>query len=193
MATNPRQAERESSPSFQETSRKIADQAAQTNRTAAETAERMARSSTDAAQRATESIKQTWRDGGEAAGRIAERSIEQFSKVFGMTGDTARETLEQSSSNIQALLESTTIIADGLQQISGEWMRFAQQGIEHNMNRLGRLHECRSVQELVALQTQTVREHLESLLETARRSAEHSTRMAEQASQKISDASLVPR
>jgi hypothetical protein len=119
--------------------------------------------------------------------------MEQFSKVFGITGDTARETLQQSSGNIQAVLESTTIIADGLQRISGEWMRFAQQGIEQNMERLEQLQACRSVQELMALQTQTIREHLEALLETARRTAEHSSRMAEHASQRISDASLVPQ
>ena len=192
MATNPRQTERESSPGFQETSRKAADQAAQTSRTAAEAAERTARSGADAAQRTTERMKQTWRDSSETAGRIAERSMEQFSKAFGMTSDAARETLQQSSGNTQAMLESTTIIADGLQHISGEWMRFAQQGIEQNMRRLEQLQACRSVQDLMALQTQTIREHMESLLETARRTAEHSTRMAEQASERISDTSLVP-
>jgi len=193
MATNPRQTDRESDHGTSDTGRRAADQATQTARTAAEAAERMARSGTDAAQRTAENMKQTWRDSSLAAGRIAERSMEQFSKAFGMTTDTARETLQQSSGSMQALLESTTVVADGLQHISGEWMRFAQQSMEHNMHRLEKLQECRTVQDLMALQAEAIRENLESLLDTARRTAEHSTRIAERASQSVGDASLAPR
>ena len=154
----------------------------------------MAQSGTDAVQRHAESVRRTWQDYSEAAGRITERSIEQFSKMFGVTGDTARQKLQQSSGNVQVMLESTTIIAEGLQHLSSEWMRFAQEGVEQSLNRLEQLQlqGCRSIQEFMALQTQIVREHLESLLHTARRTAEHSSRIAEEASQRMSDAALAP-
>src|SRR5215510_4751892 len=97
---NPRHAERDSNESLHETSRRAADQASQTSRTMSDAAERTARASS------------------EAASRIAERSVDQFSKLFGLTGETARETMQQSAGNVQALIESSTFVVDGLQNVS---------------------------------------------------------------------------
>ena len=72
-------------------------------------------------------------------------------------------------------------------------MRFAQEGVEQSPNRHEQLLGCRSIQEFMALQTQIVREHLELLLHTARRTAEQSSRIAEEASQRMGDATLAPR
>jgi hypothetical protein len=47
----------------------------------------------------------------------------------------------------QIMLESTTIIAEGLQHLSNEWMRFAQEGVEQSLNRHDQLQGCRSIQE----------------------------------------------
>ena len=82
--------------------------------------------------------KETWQEANEATSRIAQRSMEQFSKMFGLDGETAREAFQQSSGNLQAVMESTTVIASGLHEVTGEWMRFAQERVEHNLNHLDR-------------------------------------------------------
>ena len=48
--------------------------------------------------------KETWQEANEAASRITQRSMERFSKMFGLGGETAREALQQSSGNLQAIM-----------------------------------------------------------------------------------------
>jgi len=194
MATSPRHAENDSATeTAQQGMRKAADQAAHTSRTMAEAGERTARAGADAFRRNAESISNTWRSGRDAVNRIAERSMDQVYKAFGLTGDTARQTMQQSSGNMQAVMESTTVIAGGLQDVTGEWIRFAQSRAEQNLDHFDRLLECRSIQELLAIQTQIVRDNVEAMLQSARRTAERSTQVADEAVRRMSEASLAPR
>ncbi len=190
---NPRQAERDANEAVHETSRRAADQASQSSRTMSDSAERTARSGTEAFRRNAENISNTWRNSSEAASRIAERSVDQFSKLFGLTGDTARDTMQQSAGNVQALLESSTFVVDGLQNASGEWMRFVQNRIEENLEHFEEFLGCRTPQECLALQTRVVRDNIEALLHSARRAAETSTKLADEAVRRMSDTALAPR
>jgi phasin family protein len=190
---HPRQAERDSSETVHETTRRAADQASQTSRTISDAAERTARAGTDAFRRNAETISSTWRNSSEAATRIAERSVDQFSKLFGLTGDTARDTMQRSAGNVQALIESSTFVVDGLQNASGEWMRFMQSRIEENLEHFDEFLGCRTPQECVALQTRMVRDNIEALLHCARRASEVSTKLADDAVRRISDTALAPR
>jgi phasin family protein len=156
-------------------------------------AERTARPGSEAFRRNAETVSSTWRNSGEAASRIAERSVDQFSKLFGLTGETARETMQQSASNVQALIESSTFVVDGLQNVSGEWMRFVQSRIEENLEHFEELLACRTPQECIALQTRLVRDNIEALLHSARRAAEMSTKLADAAVKRMSDTALAPR
>jgi phasin family protein len=190
---NPRQAERDSNESAHETTRRAADHASQTSRTMSDNAERTARAGTEAFRRNAETMSNTWRHSSEAASRIAERSVDQFSKLFGLTGDSARETMQQSAGNVQALIESSTFVVDGLQNLSGEWMRFVQHRLEENLEHFEEFLSCRTPQECLALQTRVVRDNIEALLHTARRAAETSTKLADDAVKRMSDSALAPR
>jgi phasin family protein len=191
MATNPRHAERDDIG--HETSRRAADQTTQATRTMADAAERTARAGAESVRRNAETLTDSWRDNSEAASRIAERSMDQLNKVFGLSGETARQAMEQSSGNLQALIESTTIIAGGFQNVAGEWMRFAQSRLEENFDHLDEMMGCRTLQECLALQTQIARDHFHALLESARRTSELSTRVADEAVRKVSNSTLAPR
>jgi hypothetical protein len=191
MATNPRQAEREASDLGQET-RKVVDQAGQTGRTIADAAQRTARTGAETLQRNLESGAETWQNGTDAAHRIAQRSMEELSKLFGFSGETARETVQQSSDNIQAVMASTSIIAGGLQDLASEWIRFVQARSEQNLDHLNQLRECRSLQDCVALQTQIVRDSLEAFLQSAHRTSERTTQFASTAMRQMSNTSIAP-
>ena len=192
MANHPRQSERESNEAGQAT-RRAAEQSTQNSRTMVEEAERTARAGAEAARRNAETMSSHWRSNSDLAGRIAERSIDRFSKMFGLGSDTARQTIERSSGNLQALMESTTIIAGGLQNVSGEWMRFVQSRFEDNMDHFDDLMGCRTLQECVARQTEMVRDNFEAFLHSVRRASELSTQVADDAVRKVGDATLAPR
>ncbi|MGA8952604.1 MAG: phasin family protein [Xanthobacteraceae bacterium] len=192
MANNPRQAERETNEAGQTSTRRAAEQTAQTTRSMADATERTARTGAEAVRRNAENLSNNWRSGSEAASRMAERSMDQLAKMFGLSSDTARQTMQRSSGNLQAVIESTTIIAGGLQNVSGEWMRFAQSRLEDNLDRFDELMGCRTVQDCLALQTEIVRDNLEALLQSMRRASELSGRMANDAMQKIGDTTLAP-
>ena len=192
MANNPRQAERGTNEAGHTATRRAAEQTVQTTRTMSEATERAARAGAEAIRRNSDSLSRSWRSNSDAANRIAERSMDQFSKMFGLSGDTAKETMQRSSGNLQAMIESTTIVAGGLQNVSGEWMRFAQSRFEDNLDRFDKLMGCRTVQECLALQTEIVRDNLEALLQSVRRASELSTQLADDAAQKIGDTTLAP-
>jgi phasin family protein len=189
MASNPRSSDREPGD-VAETTRRATEQTA---RNLSEASERTTRAGTEAFHRNAERLNMSWRSSSETANRIAERSMEQLTKLFGLSGETARQTVQQSSSNIQAMLESTTIIADGLQELSGEWLRFAQERVQQNMGHLDQLLGCRSPHEYLALQTRIARENFEALLQSARRASEHSSQSADEAVRKMSEASVAPQ
>jgi hypothetical protein len=192
MATNPRQAEHESRPTAHETTRKVAEEAAQASRTVADAADRTMRAGAEAVRRNADRLGGTWRSGSEAANRIVERSFDQIGQLFGLTGDTARQTVRQTSGNMRALVDSTTIMVGGLQDVAAEWMRFAQSRMEQNLDHFDRLLECRSLPQHLALQTQIVRDHLEAFLHSARLTSERSTQIADEAVRSVSESSLAP-
>jgi len=190
MATHPRQSERGPSNHINHEPRKAGEQVAQTVRTISDAAERTNRVGAETLQRNTEQAKETWQEANEAASRITTRSMERFSKMFGLGGETAREALQQSSGNLQAFMESTTVIASGLHEVTEEWMRFAQERVEHNLNHLDRLGNCRNLHDCVALQTHIVRDNLQAFLESAQRTSERSTRIARSAADRMTSPAI---
>jgi hypothetical protein len=176
-----------------EVTRKAADQTAQTSRAMSETAERASRAASEAVRRNAETFSNTWRTSSEAASRIAERSLEQFSNLLGLNGDNARESVQESAASVEALLDTSTIITSGMQNVSGEWMRFVQNWVEENLNRFDEMMSCRTVPECFAMQVQMARNNCEAFLQTARRASELSTKLADDAVKQMSDAALAPR
>ncbi len=192
MATNPRQADQETVEASREWTKRAFDHTAQTSRTMADAAERTARAGADAVRRNADSMTGHWQRSSDAAGRIMERSMSQVSKIWGLSED-ATQTVQQSASNLQSVIDSTTIIAGGLQDISEEWMRFAQNRIEEQLDRFDEMMGCRSLQDCLALQAQLVRDNFEAFLQSARRTSELSSKAADQAVSKMTDSTIAPR
>ena len=67
--------------------------------------------------------------------------------MFGVvTGDNAQQATQQSARNVEAILHSSALVADGVQTISREWLTFVQNRAEKSMARFETLSNCRSVQ-----------------------------------------------
>ena len=176
-----------------ETTPKASDQTAQTSRTMSEAAERTSRTASDAVRRNADAFSNTWRTNSEAAGRIAERAMEQFSNLLGLGDDNARESVHESAVSVQSLLDTFTIVTSGMQNVSAEWMRFMQNRVEDNLKRFDEMMSCRTVPDCFAMQVQMARNNCEAFLQTARRTSELSTKLADDAVKKMSDAALASR
>jgi hypothetical protein len=208
MAMNPRQAEKNSREAVEETVRSATDSGYEATRRAAEQttqamgdAGRQATSATadvmrknaDVVRKNAEHTSEFWRSGTAIGGQIAEHSMEQFSRVLGLAGGNAQHTLHRCFHNVQAITESSAHMTDGLRDASAEWKAFAQNSIEHNLDRVNALLGCRSIDQCVAVQTELVRDNLEAFLQSARRMSEIYARVAEEAARRVSQASLAPK
>jgi len=130
-----------------ETTRKAADQTAQTSGAMSEAAEHASRAASEAVRRNADAFSNTWR----------------------------------------------TIVTSGMQNVSGEWMRFMQNRVEENLKRFDEMMSCRTVHDCFAIQAQIARDNCEALLQTARLTSELSTNLADDAVKQMSDAALAPR
>ena len=190
---NPRQAEREATEATKETTRKMAEETSRAARTAADAGAGAARASADMVQRNTEAAQHAWEAGSKMASELMEQSMQRFARTFGIAGDNAQQATQQSARNVESIVQSGTIIAGGMQSISRELIDFTRKRMEQNLQIADAVMASRTPQEFIAAQSNLVRDNLEDFVRSMRRIAEISIDMAEEASRRMSDTSLVPR
>src|SRR5262249_21185649 len=140
----------------------------------------------------SEYLRHAWQSGSEMAGRLTERSMDQVARAFGMSGENAQQTTQQTVRNFEALLQSSTILMGGMQNVSRELVDFMQNRMEHNVEHLEALMGARTMQDAIAAQTSLLRDNVERLLHTTRRISEISTQTADEAARTMTESSLVP-
>src|SRR3954447_10407532 len=118
-----------------------------------------------------EDASESGSSGVDAVVKGFERVSDQFTNVLGLSGPKADELARQSAHNIETVSQASTIVVRGFQDVSQELFGLAQERLETSAEALKRIAQCRSVQDLVALQTELVRDNLQQLLDATRRSA----------------------
>jgi phasin family protein len=114
-----------------------------------------------------------------------QKAADQFTKAVGFAGPQAEELARRSSQNIEAVAEAGTILVKGAQEISREWFELMQERLSKNLEAMSRLAGCRSLQDFVAVQSDIARDRLGHTIESSRRLAEASARVAGEAAQLI--------
>lgn len=153
------------------------DEAAQSAR------EQSARASSDLARRTAESAQEALRVNLNTATESFQRIADQFTRVLGFSSPQSEELSRKSSQNLEAVSKASTVLAQGFQEISREWLGFAQKQFTRNMEAFNQLANCQSVQDVVAVQSGLVRDNMQEMIDNSRRVAEVSVRVADQASQ----------
>jgi phasin family protein len=190
---NPRQDEKiaHAYQSAQETTRrageKAAEQASRVGRAAADAGENMARAGADLLQHNAETVQNAWQCGLDIATKMTEHSTDHFARTFGLSGDEAQQAMQQSARNVEALLQSTNVLARGIGGMSREWFEFLRSRMDHNLNRVDDLMRCRTPQDFAALQSELVRDNVEGVLQSSRRLAELSLQVADSATKKMTE------
>jgi hypothetical protein len=150
---------------------------------AGENAANIVRAGTDGAQIARKT-QDAFQSSLGTAVDVAQRSMGQFMGMFGL-GEEARTRPGQVATSFEAMTESTTVMIRGFQDVSREWLEMSRNRFQTNLDGFNAMARCRSVQDLVAVQSSLVRDNLELTLDNGRRLAELSAGVAGKAARPI--------
>jgi phasin family protein len=169
--------------------RDAADEAARTagavTNQAAKIGQETARAGADVLDRGVKTARDAMQSGLTTATETFQRITDQFTQALGLNGPQSEELARRSSQNVQAVTQASTVLARGAQEISQEVFGLVQDRLTKNIEAVNRIVGSRSVQDLVAVQSDLVRDNLQQVIETNRRVAEVSLRIADEAARTI--------
>jgi hypothetical protein len=172
---------------MQDTTRAGSEQAGNAVQVVADICERAARAGAEILRTNVETAQQVLQSGAEMAAQLTESSVNQFGRALGLSDDGTHTAAQQSSKNIDAIVRSGAMIVEVTQSISRQWTDFARERAEQNFNRFDSLLRCRTPQDFAAVQSDYLRDNLESFLQCARRVAEKSVQVADESAQKVAE------
>jgi phasin family protein len=152
---------------------------------AAQVGEQAARAGADVARRSTETARDALEASLNTAAQSFRRMTDQFTQVLGFSGPQAEELARRSSENVQAVTQASTVLARGTQEVSQEVFGLVQNRLAKNIDAVSRIAGVRSMQALVAAQSDLMRDNLQLVIDTNRRIAELSVRIADEAAEAI--------
>jgi phasin family protein len=169
---------------------KAADEAARTARTVTDEAghvgEQTTRAGADVFCRSTETARDGLQQGLNTATQTFQRINDQFTQALGFqrpAGGRADPPLV--SENLQAVSQASSVLARGAQEVSREVFGLVQDRLTKNVEAVNRIGGVRSVQDFVAVQSDLARDTLQQVIDTNRRIAELSVRVADEAARAI--------
>ena len=149
---------------------------------AARASDQAMRAGAEMFQRNAETVQHTIQSSAKLASTMAERTADQFGRAFSFSRG---ELTERASRNIEAVVQSSTIMTEMMQRICEEYGDIARARIERGFDRIGAPMRSRTPQDIVALQSEILRDNIETFLRFARKAGEHSTRLADEAKRRM--------
>ena len=161
-----------------------AEQTRRMGQVAAEGGDAVARAGAQLLQQNAETLQNAWRLGLDMATKVMGRSTEELGRTLGFSGNEAQQAqqaTERSARNTEAILYTSTAATKLIGRMSQEYFEFVRHQIENSMNRMNELWRCRSPQDVAAVQSDLMRETMGSVLESSRRMADMSLKLADDA------------
>jgi phasin family protein len=127
----------------------------------------------------------TLRSGLNVVSQESRRATDQMTQLFTLSAARGEELTRRSAEGMEALTQASTALTRGFQDLSREWLTLAQARLQRNVDAMSAIAGCRSLPELLKVQTELVRDNLQHTLEGTRRMVEVSTRIANETSQTV--------
>jgi hypothetical protein len=120
-----------------------------------------------------------------AFSELARRSTGQTMTMVGRPEGEAQGLTEEAAHNLRAVVQSGTVLARGLQDVSREVVERSQRRLQSNLDGLQALARCRSMTDFMEVQSALLRNNLEQTLENSRRIAELTIQMTDEATRTV--------
>jgi len=140
----------------------------------------------DLNERAAENTKQFVQRGVETASHQAREATDRFSRTLGYTGEGSERLAQKSKQNMEAVARCGTVLTQAFQVTSRIWLELSQKQWQRNLDGMNKLARARSVQEYSVVQSDLVREGLQSMVQDCKAITETSVRAMEEASKTFS-------
>jgi hypothetical protein len=183
---NPR--EDNSTQNIEDTARRASERTAQQTtrmgQVAAETGDEVARVGAQMLQQNAETVQNAWRFGLDMATKVMGRSTEELGRTLGFSGNEAQQAqqaTERSARNTETILYTSTAATRLMSGMSQEYFELVRHQLEKSMERMNELWRCRTPQDIAAVQSDLLRETLGSVLESSRKVADMSVKVADDA------------
>jgi hypothetical protein len=112
---------------------------------------------------------------------VAQRTSDQVTQVLGAVGERGQKLTERTSETLQMAAQTSTALARGMQEASGEYLDMVQERVRTNLEGVNALVSCRTLPEFLQAQGSLFRSNMELTLANSRRLAELSTRFGSSA------------
>jgi hypothetical protein len=178
---------RASEEKIRQTAERTAEQTRKIGQSTFEAGQDIARAGSNLFQQNAEALQQTLSFGIDTATAVMGRSADQVSRTFGLSGNEAREAAERSARNTESILLSSAALSKCMTGASREYFEFMRRQIENGMEGMSELWRCRTPHDLAAVQTDFVRQSMQSVLESGRRMADMSLKLADDAAKHMTE------
>jgi hypothetical protein len=140
-----------------------------------------AESAQELVQTEQETVQERVSTASEAASLSISRSIELVSRPTRETPNL----MNQDSERLQAVVRSNRILIRGAGTIALEWLALHQDRLLRNLDGMNDLLQCRSVPDIVSVQSTLIRENVERMIESSRNLAQLTVQVTQQATRTI--------
>jgi phasin family protein len=137
-----------------------------------------------------ETARSAVRTGLEAGVKSFEGMTQNWTRTLGLAAPDP-ELAETSARNLRAVSQASTALAKGAQDASRAWIELTQKTVRSNMEAFGQLTQVRSLPELVALQSNLVRDGLEQAIASSEEIARVSADAIREATRAIHQPQLI--
>ena len=141
--------------------------------------------SVDNARTVTQVMQEAMQKSFSTFAELAQRSMGQTLNLTHRSDGDARAVTEETADNVRAVAQSGNALAKGLQDVTREVVDRSQKRFQRNLEGLQALAHCRSVTDLLEVQSSLLRDNLEQTIENSRRIAELTIQMADEATQTV--------
>src|SRR5215813_14174405 len=170
------------------TASEFAEGASRVKDAAARASDQAMQASVEMIQRNAETVQHTLQCGAKLAARMTERTADQFGRAIGFSGEGAQTAAQKSSRNLEAIVQSGTVLTELTQRLWEEWAELARARMDRGFDRMETFLRCRTPQDFAALQSELLRDNIETFLGYARKAGEHSARLVDEARRRFETA-----
>jgi hypothetical protein len=134
---------------------------------------------------AIQNVEQKIQATAQASLPVASEITDRTTEAFAHQGQATLSLLDQAPQYVQAIARSNRILARGAGTIALEWFGLRQERLLKNLDSMNDLLACRSMADLVSLQSSLVRQNVEQMIGNSQRLAQISTQVAREATRTI--------